>query len=66
MGLVPSQTLVGDTIGVFIGVTVPFILRDASSIEETIIEIISEDQTFLLVGESYIHGLMDGEAFEPG
>jgi hypothetical protein len=55
MGLVPGKTEVGDSVCVFTGNEVPFILRKAPSVRK-------RRQGFLLVGESYIHGLMDGEA----
>lgn len=48
-GLAPPGTCKGDRIAVLLGVEVPFILRKTGS-------------TFQVVGESYIHGLMDGEA----
>jgi hypothetical protein len=59
MGLVPSETLVGDCVSVLTGTEVPFILRKPSSFR-------GKFRRFLLVGESYIHGLMNGEALEVG
>lgn len=59
MGLVPGKTIVGDTVSVLLGTEVPFILRKTSSTR-------GERRRFLLVGESYIHGLMNSEALELG
>jgi hypothetical protein len=49
MGLVPNRTKREDHIGVILGCDVPFVLRKAEG-------------GWKLVGECYIHGLMDGEA----
>jgi len=57
MGLVPSETALGDTVCVLTGAEVPFILRKASTVQ-------GEDRRFLLVGDFYIHGMMNGEALE--
>jgi hypothetical protein len=51
MGLGPSSMEEGDLVYVLSGGQVPFILRPTISAEG-----------FALVGESYIHGIMDGEA----
>ncbi|PQE29702.1 Heterokaryon incompatibility protein [Rutstroemia sp. NJR-2017a WRK4] len=51
MGLGPSSMVEGDLVYVLSGGQVPFILRPTISAEG-----------FALVGESYIHGIMDGEA----
>jgi hypothetical protein len=48
-GLGPRATVVGDAVCVLFGARVPLILREV------------EDH-YLLVGESFIHGLVDGEA----
>lgn len=50
IGLVPSSTEVGDEVHVLGGVTVPFVLRATA-----------ETQKYTLIGDSYIHGIMDGE-----
>lgn len=41
----------GDVCHVFQGARVPFILREA------------EEQMYKLVGEAYLHGIMNGELF---
>lgn len=53
VGLVPSESLPGDVIVLFVGGTTPFVLRRLH--EE------SGKQGFLLVGECFIYGMMDGE-----
>ena len=61
IGLVPSETVVGDRICVLSGGRTPFVLRphlrrdDADGAE-------SLEYTF--VGDAYVHGLMDGEAID--
>jgi hypothetical protein len=52
LGLAPFQAEVGDLVYVLFGGKTPYILRKSS-----------EDR-FLMIGSSYIHGLMDGQAVE--
>jgi Heterokaryon incompatibility protein (HET) len=49
--LVPPMAKVGDQVGIFKGGKVPLIFR-------------SEDNQWRLVGESYVHGIMQGEIFD--
>jgi hypothetical protein len=49
MGLAPGTARVGDLIGIFLGGTVPYVLRP------------NDDGTYSFLGECYVHGLMDGE-----
>jgi hypothetical protein len=49
--LVPPTTKVGDQVGLFKGGKVPLIVRQ-------------EDNQWRLVGESYVHGIMQGDAFD--
>ena len=51
LGLAPYDTLPGDMLCILFGGRVPMILRPV-------------DGHFLLVGESYFHGIMDGEALQ--
>jgi hypothetical protein len=51
MGIGPEGTRPGDFIAVIFGGGVPYILR-------------KQESGYLFVGESYIHGLMDGEAVQ--
>jgi hypothetical protein len=50
IGLAPRYTRVGDHIGVFAGGEMPLVVR-------------KDGAHFLLVGESYVHGIMNGEAW---
>ena len=50
LGYVPLKSSVGDRICILLGSKVPFVVREASH------------QRFKLIGECYIHGIMDGEA----
>jgi hypothetical protein len=49
VGLGPAGMLAGDLIVVLFGSHTPFILRSL------------EGNQYLLVGEAYVHGIMDGE-----
>lgn len=51
IGLTSQCTEVGDAVCLFPGIVTPFILRKGQ-------------RTWTLVGEAYIHGLMDGEGME--
>ncbi|GCB18024.1 heterokaryon incompatibility protein 6, OR allele [Aspergillus awamori] len=51
IGLVPPGTQEGDLICVLYGCSVPVILR-------------KQGDNYIFVGESYVHGIMDGEAIE--
>jgi hypothetical protein len=52
LGYVPSSSQIGDKICILFGSPVPFVLRE------------DEGGFFKLVGECYIHGVMDGEAMK--
>jgi len=51
MGLGPIGCRKGDKIAIIFGLRAPFILRE-------------EDDMYALIGDSYVHGLMSGEALE--
>jgi len=51
VGVVPNMAQVSDTVAIFKGGRVPFILQKS----------IGRPQAFRLVGECYIHGIMNGE-----
>ena len=53
IGLAPSSTLPGDKICVLYGFYAPMILRPRA------------DKAYTLIGDAYIHALMDGEAVAP-
>jgi hypothetical protein len=46
---------VGDEVAFFPGATVPFVIRSQPG-----------NSKYLLVGDCYVHGLMNGEAFRHG
>ena len=52
LGHVHDGTLIGDKICILFGSRVPFVLREC------------EGRFFKLVGECYVHGIMDGEAMK--
>ena len=52
MGLVPTRAAKGDNICVFLGGAVPFLIRKI------------DNGHYPLVGECYVHGLMDGKALD--
>ena len=52
MGLVPFCAEAGDRVCIFLGSSTPFLIRE------------KESSSFELVGDAYIHGVMDGEALE--
>jgi len=51
MGLAPSTILVGDMVCVILGCQVPLIIQKVNGHQ-------------VLVGEAYVHGIMDGEVIE--
>lgn len=51
VGIAPGHTQVGDVVCVLLGGEVPFMLRD-------------EGPYWQLIGEAYVHGIMNGEAME--
>ena len=51
LGLGPMAVNEGDKVGIFAGLQVPFLLRPYGSM-------------YQLVGEAYVDGVTDGEAFE--
>jgi hypothetical protein len=51
-GYIPSRSLQSDTICIFSGSPVPHVIRKLPS------------GNYGLIGEAYIHGIMDGEAME--
>lgn len=57
MSYVPPLSRVGDEVCVLFGMEVPFILRPVPG---------SSSLEYELVGECYVHGMMDGEACPVG
>ncbi|KAG4413297.1 hypothetical protein IFR04_013557 [Cadophora malorum] len=65
IGLCPSSGKVGDVVAVLLGGSTPFILSAISKGERRLGEGDSEIQgqnAFVLIGDCYVHGWMDGEA----
>ncbi|KAF2652232.1 HET-domain-containing protein [Lophiostoma macrostomum CBS 122681] len=52
LALLPPKALENDLICIIFGVDVPVVLRPRT------------DDGYVLIGESYVHGMMDGEAFQ--
>lgn len=52
LGLGPDSTRPGDIIAILFGSNVPFVLRR------------DRDDTFLIVGECYVYGMMDGQVMD--
>jgi hypothetical protein len=63
MSIVPPGTTEGDMVCLLMGAQVPFILRplQISDIDRS-----SKEQSYALVGECYVHGMMDGEGLSQG
>ena len=56
MGLGPPEMLPGDTIAILLGGSVPFCLRTVQD---------APKDHYTLVGDTYVHDLMDGEGVPP-
>ena len=61
IGLVPSTTMIGDRVCVLTGGRTPYILRPS---HKKTVEDVSDSPEYTFVGDAYVHGLMDGEAFD--
>ena len=57
-GFAPERCQTGDLIAILAGGNIPFVLRPAG------VEGSPPKQWYCLIGDSYIHGIMDGEAFD--
>ena len=57
IGIGPPDTCAGDQIWVFKGGNVPFVMRDVGAER-------NEQSQLTLVGDAYVHGIMDGEAMD--
>ncbi|KAI1119467.1 heterokaryon incompatibility protein-domain-containing protein [Nemania sp. NC0429] len=58
VSLVPPDTRVGDLVCVFYGLNTPFVLRPQVMVQDD-----GQESPARLVGETHVHGMMDGEAF---
>lgn len=57
--MVPEGSISGDTICIIHGASVPFVLRSKP-------QNIGSNTDYQLVGDCYVHGIMDGEALKLG
>ena len=64
IGMVPHLSQVGDIVCVFFGAKVPFIVRNADLSNREGGE--GGRGRYQLVGEAYVHGMMDGQVLEMG
>jgi hypothetical protein len=65
VGLAPFHAEIGDLCCILFGGQTPFILRNCSHTHPKIQYIFGgEGNPYLFIGESYVHGIMDGEAYE--
>jgi hypothetical protein len=55
---VPDEAEEGDFIAVFLGFTVPFVLRRVHG------TVGAHSNEYQLIGHCYVHGIMDGELIE--
>ncbi|KAI1419219.1 HET-domain-containing protein [Xylaria sp. FL1777] len=62
IGLAPDDVNEGDMICALAGGRLPFILRDASTTSKRLGKSTDIPRTYKLVGDAYLHGIMDGEA----
>ena len=63
MGLVPPGSKVGDLVCILFGAQTPFILRPAEAHGDDHGE--TQEPSYILIGECYMHGMMDGETITP-
>lgn len=56
-GICPRDTQVSDTVCILYGCSVPVVLRNSTPV-------VGFKESFELIGECYVHGMMDGEALE--
>ncbi len=61
IGFVPSATAIGDRVCVLLGGKTPYVLRLS---HKKTTENGSSSLEYTFVGDAYVHGLMDGEAFD--
>ena len=56
LGLAPEMSKKRDQICILYGCSVPVALR-------RMVDPVTDEEYFIFIGECYVHGLMDGEAF---
>ena len=62
-GFCPHQAVEGDSVVVLAGGVVPYIIRQARKAEDNI-ESEDQENPYIFIGDSYVQGIMDGEAFD--
>lgn len=65
MGICPETAQAGDEVVILPGGDVPLILRHIKSSERELNRRVESSEKWSLIGESYVHGIMDGEALKP-
>ena len=63
IGFGPRGTIEGDSVGILSGGSTPYIVRRTSS-RDYLAGVDDRSVAYSLIGDSYVHGIMDGEAFE--
>ena len=63
MAIVPPGTKEGDMVCLILGGQVPFVFRQFQTSD---IDRSRKEQSYALVGECYVHGMMDGEGLSQG
>ena len=63
LGIVPGHCEIGDSAYVLLGCSLPIILRTKGTIE---LSSPFDHERYVLIGESYFHGVTDGELMEEG
>jgi hypothetical protein len=66
MGVVPPETRVGDQVRIVMGAQTPFVLRPAEGAGVGGDGQGTGEKCYELVGECYVHGMMDGEGVTDG
>jgi hypothetical protein len=64
MGSAPLQALPGDEVHILIGAKVPFILRRQPAGTGLLNDNNFEFPSYTVIGDGYLHGVMEGEAIE--
>jgi hypothetical protein len=64
IGSAPSEVMPGDEVHVLIGAHVPFILRPRNATKHQSTEQNSVFPSYTVLGDGYLHGVMEGEAME--
>ena len=64
IGLCPDTARVGDVVCILLGGEVPYVLRTfgGEPVKQADVNLIIKSRHFELVGEAYVHGIMDGES----